>query len=74
MPKSSEIEGKDYEVLKAAASERRDTFEPWRGVYGRAKRLEKMGLLKEAGISVWGHALYVITDSGRAALSARPRP
>ena len=65
------LSAKDIEVLRAAATGRRDTFLPWRGSFGRAARLAKAGLLREAGGSAMPpYVLYVITDSGRRTLSS----
>ena len=64
----------DSEILRAARDGRRDTFLPWRGAFGRAARLAKAGMLKEAGTSVLPpYVLYVITDAGRAALKSDPQ-
>ena len=61
---------KDRECLQAAANEsERGAWKPWRGTYGRARRLKRQGLLKEAGIAAMPpHILYVITDYGREEL------
>lgn len=65
----AELTAKDIEVLNSAASGRRDTFLPWRGSFGRAKRLAQDGLLKEAGASAMPpYVLYIITDAGRSEL------
>jgi hypothetical protein len=62
---------KDTRLLRSAATEKRDTFQPWRGEYARAARLCRQGLLREAGICMTPpYKLYVLTDAGRAALQA----
>lgn len=59
----------ELEVLKDAAIAH-GGWRPWNGFLGCAKRLEKRGLLVEAGICAMPpHVLYVITDDGMAALS-----
>lgn len=60
----------EIEVLKDAASTHCG-WRPWNGFLGCAKRLEKRGLLIEAGICAMPpHVLYVITDKGREAIGS----
>jgi hypothetical protein len=46
------------------------TWLPWRGMYARAQRLCKKGLLREAGTAAMSpHKLYIITVDGRDELA-----
>ena len=58
---------KDQACLKSAkrADDDGRTWLPESGRYGRAKRLEKNGLLRKAGVAAMPpHVLYVLTDKG----------
>lgn len=82
MPKSSEIEGltKAMRAALFTASDSSDGvagsawYRPdWLGGRATVKALNKRGLL-EPNKTVGAGLLWRITDAGRAALSARPRP
>lgn len=67
----SKIDRLDEDCLCAAQREGFGAWRPWQGVYARARRLAKAGLLKEAGTAAMPpHVVYVITDAGRKALAA----
>jgi DNA-binding PadR family transcriptional regulator len=64
----------DRDCLYAAQREGFGAWRPWRGVYSRARRLEKNGLLKKAGMSSMPpHIVYVLTDKGREELAVAAR-
>lgn len=63
------LSNEDYDALAAAAT-CDGGWRPWRGMYGRAERLTKAGLLLWAGHSVMPpHRLYILSETGRAALT-----
>jgi len=64
-------EDRERQLLATAAT--RDTVRPWHGTFGTAERLEKRGLLKDAGVSVMPpYKLYAITEAGLRALGHKP--
>ncbi len=64
----------DRACLKAALAAGQNAWRPWRGIYGRAARLCKGGLLLKAGISAMPpHIVYVISDQGKEELEAAER-
>ncbi len=68
-----ELDALDRDCLYAAAREQRINgwgWRPWRGMYARASRLAKLGLLFESGISAMPpHKLYTITEKGLNAIA-----
>lgn len=66
------LEKLDFECLREAMREGSSAWRPWKGVYGRARRLCELGYLLEAGISAMPpHVVYVVSDKGKTALSIR---
>jgi DNA-binding PadR family transcriptional regulator len=65
---SDKLTENEIEVLRAVHNEH-GGWRPWNGFLGCAKRLEKRGLIIEAGITAMPpHVCYVITDDGEQAL------
>jgi len=64
----------DRECLKAAHDAGMNAWRPWSGVYGRAARLCKNGLLLKAGISAMPpHVVYVLSPLGAEELEVAMR-